>query len=132
MCYARRGVSASSVAKRPSHLLFDYRANQKEIQCIAFAMQIGLSMKTTTIPSLRVSPELRKQAEEVLEKGETLSGFVLDALTRSVEYRKSRQAFIARGLSSAARAKETGKYVPADKVIGKLARKLIEAKRRPA
>ena len=89
-------------------------------------------MKTTTIPSLRVSPDLRKQAEEVLEQGETLSGFVLDALTRSIEYRKSRQAFIARGLSNAARAKKTGKYIPADSVIGKLARKLVKAKQRAA
>lgn len=95
-------------------------------------MQIGLSMKTTTIPSLRVSPDLRKQAEEVLEQGETLSGFVLDALTRSIEYRKSRQAFIARGLSNAAQAKKTGKYVSADNVIGKLARKLVKAKQRAA
>ena len=95
-------------------------------------MQIGLSMKTTSIPSLRVSPELRKQAEDVLEQGETLSGFVLDALTRSIEYRKFRRAFIARGLSNAVRAKETGKYVPADKVIGKLARKLLKAKQRAA
>ena len=95
-------------------------------------MQIGLSMKTTTIPSLRVSPELRKQAEDVLEQGETLSGFVLDALTRSIDYRKSRQAFIARGLSNAAQAKKTGKYAPADKVIGKLARKLVKAKQRAA
>ena len=86
-------------------------------------------MKTATIPSLRVSPELRKQAEDVLEQGETLSGFVLDALTRSIEYRKSRQSFIARGLSSAAREKEADKYVPADKVIEKLARKLVKAKR---
>jgi hypothetical protein len=30
-------------------------------------------MKTTTIPPLRVSPELRRQAEAVLEQGETLS-----------------------------------------------------------
>ena len=89
-------------------------------------------MKTTTIPSLRVSPKLRKQAEDVLEQGETLSGFVLDALTRSIEYRKFRQAFIARGLSNADRAKETGKYVPADKVIEKLARKLAKAKQRAA
>jgi predicted transcriptional regulator len=90
-------------------------------------MQIGLSMKTTTIPSLRVSPELRKKAEDVLEQGETLSGFVLDALTRSIENRKSRQAFIARGLSNAAQAKKTGKYVPAGKVIKKLAHKLVKA-----
>jgi hypothetical protein len=89
-------------------------------------------MKTTTIPPLRVSPELRREAEAVLEQGETLSGFVLDALTRSIEYRKSRQEFIARGLASAVQAKKTGKYVPADRVIGKLARKLVRAKQRAA
>ena len=89
-------------------------------------------MKTTTIPPLRVSPELRRQAEAVLEQGETLSAFVLDALTRSIEYRKTRHEFIARGLASAAHAKKTGKYVPADRVIGKLARKLVKARQRAA
>lgn len=89
-------------------------------------------MKTTTIPPLRVSPELRKQAEAVLGQGETLSGFVLDALNRNIEYRKARQEFVARGLASAARAGKTGKYVPADRVIGKLARKLAKAKQRAA
>ncbi len=89
-------------------------------------------MKTTTIPSLRVSHELRKRAEAVLEQGETLSGFVLDALTRSIEYRNARREFIARGLASAAQAKKTGKYVPADRVIGKLARKLVKARQRAA
>jgi predicted transcriptional regulator len=85
-------------------------------------------MKTTTIPPLRVSPELREQAEAVLEQGETLSGFVLDALTRNIGYRKARQEFIARGLANAARAKKSGKYVSADKVIAKLARKLVKAR----
>ena len=33
---------------------------------------------------------------------------------------------------SAAKAKKTGKYVPADRVIGKLARKLVRAKQRAA
>lgn len=89
-------------------------------------------MKTTTIPPLRVSPELRKQAEAVLEQGETLSGFVLDAVNRSIEYRKSRQEFIARGLASAAQARKTGKYVSADKVIEKLAHRLAKAKQRAA
>ena len=86
-------------------------------------------MKTTTIPPLRVSPELRKQAEGVLEQGETLSGIVLDALNRSIEYRRTRQEFIARGLASAALAKKTGKYVSADAVINKLERRLAKAKR---
>jgi hypothetical protein len=89
-------------------------------------------MKTTTIPPLRVSPELRKQAEAVLGQGETLSGFVLDALNRNIEYRKARQEFIVRGLASAARARKTGKYVSAGRVIGKLARKLVKARRRAA
>ena len=89
-------------------------------------------MKTTTIPPLRVSPELRKQAEAVLADGETLSGFVLDAVTRSIEYRKARQEFIARGLASAAVAKKSGKYVSADRVIAKLARKLAKARQHAA
>jgi predicted transcriptional regulator len=89
-------------------------------------------MKTTTIPPLRVSPELRKQAEAVLGQGETLSGFVLDALNRNIEYRKARQEFVARGLASAARARKTGKYVPADRVIAKLSRKLLKARQRAA
>jgi predicted transcriptional regulator len=89
-------------------------------------------MKTTTIPPLRVSPKLRKQAEAVLEEGETLSGFVLDALNRNIEHRKARQEFIARGLASAAQARKTGSYVPAGRVIEKLARKLVKARQRAA
>jgi predicted transcriptional regulator len=87
-------------------------------------------MKTTTIPPLRVSPALRKEAENVLEQGETLSSFVLDALNRSIEFRRSRQAFIARGLASADLARDTGKYISADAVINKLTRKLAKAKQR--
>jgi hypothetical protein len=94
--------------------------------------EVAIRMKTTTIPSLRVSPELLKQAEKVLEDGETLSGFVLDVLTRSIELRKSRQEFIARGMSSAACAKKTGKYILAEKVIRKLAGRLAKAKRHAA
>lgn len=87
-------------------------------------------MKTTTIPPLRVPPDLRKKAESVLEKGESLSAFMLEALTRSVEHRKMRQEFIARGMASAAAARKSGKYVAADRVIGKLERRLARAKRR--
>ena len=57
---------------------------------------------------------------------------MLDALNRNIEFRKSRQDFIARGLASAAQARKTGAYVPADKVIEKLSRKLARAKQRAA
>jgi hypothetical protein len=89
-------------------------------------------MKTTTIPPLRVSPDLRKAAEAVLNDGETLSGFVLDAVTRSIEYRKARQDFIARGLTSAANARKGARYISADRVLGKLERRLAKAKKRAA
>lgn len=86
-------------------------------------------MKTTNLPPLRVSPELRKQAEGVLDKGETLSSFVLDAVNRNIEYRKSRQAFIERGLASAELARKTGKYVSADKVLAKIENRLVKARK---
>jgi hypothetical protein len=88
-------------------------------------------MKTTTLPPLRVSPELRKQAEAVLEEGETLSGFMLDAVMRNIEYRNLHEEFIARGLASAARASRSGGYVSAGGVLAKLRRRL-NAKQRAA
>src|SRR5688572_27398565 len=90
------------------------RSWERAIICIANALRFGVFMKTTTIPPLRVSPDLRKEAEAVLEDGETLSGFLLDAVTRSIEHRKARQEFIARGMASATKARKSGKYVSAD------------------
>ena len=87
-------------------------------------------MKSSTIPALRVSSKLRKEAESVLKEGETLSGFALEALTRGVEARRAQAAFLARGLASAARARSSGRYVPAQRVIGKLRRRLAAARRR--
>ena len=87
-------------------------------------------MKSSTIPALRVSSGLRKAAESVLRDGETLSGFVLEAVTRGVETRRAQEAFLVRGLTSAARARSSGRYVPAQRVIGKLRRRLAAARRR--
>jgi len=87
-------------------------------------------MKTDSIPPLRVSGRLRRQAESVLREGETLSAFVLDSLTRGIESRKAQADFIARGLASAARARKSGAYVPLGEVIGKLRRRLSRARTR--
>lgn len=86
-------------------------------------------MKTTSLPPLRVSPALRKAAEEVLEEGETLSSLVLGAVTRDVEIRKQERDFIARGLASSRKAKQTGKYVAADVVLDKLDKHLAAARK---
>lgn len=85
-------------------------------------------MKTTTIPPLRVSPELRREAEAVLRDGETLSGFMLESLQESIARRRDQQEFIERGLKSAAKARRTGRYVSADDVLKQLSGRLSEAR----
>lgn len=85
-------------------------------------------MKSASLPSLRVTPELRKAAEEVLHEGETLSSFIEESLRANIEKRISREAFIARGLASRDRALETGVYVDADAVIDRLQLMLNDAK----
>ena len=57
-------------------------------------------MKTATFPSLRVEPELREAAEAVLQEGETLSSLIETAVRETVERRRMRAEFIARGLAS--------------------------------
>jgi hypothetical protein len=90
------------------------------------------SAKTATIPSLRVEPELRAAAESVLEKGETLSSFVEDAVKKQVLYRKTQAEFIARGLASLAEADRTGVYYSSDEVQAMLREKLEKARSRKA
>jgi len=77
-------------------------------------------MKTATMPALRVQPELRQAAEEILRPGETLSAFVEDSLRRNVELRRAQQEFIARGLASRDAAKKTGVYFSAGEVLQEL------------
>ena len=85
--------------------------------------------KPRTIPPLRVSEKLRSDAESVLAPGETLSSFVLDAISTTVDFRKSQQDFLARGMASAARARATSHYVPAEKVLSRLRKRLVKAQR---
>jgi len=85
-------------------------------------------MKTATIPSLRVAPELRDAAERVLENGETLSSFVEQSLKDKIQQRLAQQAFIARGLTSRDEASKTGEYYSADNVLGELKNMLADAK----
>jgi hypothetical protein len=85
-------------------------------------------MKTATIPSLRVAPELRLAAQSVLREGETLSSFVEQAIRATVEFRQAEQEFIARGLIARDRAKHSGLYLNADAVVGRLETMLEKAK----
>ena len=87
-------------------------------------------MKTASIPAVRVPPELRQAAEDVLQAGETLSGFVEEAVRRNVEFRQAQKAFVERGLASAKAARRSGKYVSSAAILGKLSRRLEKARKR--
>ena len=89
-------------------------------------------MKTSTLPPLRVSPELRAEAEAVLAPGESLSAFVHDAVTRTIEYRKTQQAFVERGLANAAEARRTGRYLSGRQSLDSLRRQLTKTRTRTA
>jgi len=84
-------------------------------------------MKTATIPSLRVDPELRHAAESVLQDGETLSGFVEQSLRANIERRRFQQEFVARGLASREEARLTGEYFSAEDVQRELEVMLAQA-----
>lgn len=77
-------------------------------------------MKTASLPSLRVDPELRQAAENVLNDGESLSSLMESSLRSSVIRRQLQRDFVARGLASRDEARRTGEYYAADEVHAEL------------
>ncbi|RLJ61665.1 YlcI/YnfO family protein [Sulfurisoma sediminicola] len=84
-------------------------------------------MKTATIPSLRVDPELRHAAESVLQDGESLSSFVEQSIRSNIEHRRMQKEFIARGLAARDEARRTGEYYSSDEIRDELDAMLHEA-----
>jgi predicted transcriptional regulator len=85
-------------------------------------------MKTASLPSLRVEPELRQKAENVLRDGETLSAFMEQAVRDTIRSREIHQDFLVRGIAARDEAHDTGEYYAADDVLAELASMLAEAK----
>ena len=84
-------------------------------------------MKTASLPSLRVDPELRRAAENVLRDGESLSSFIEQSLRANIKQRQLQHEFIARGMASRDEARRTGEYYSADEVLGELDDMLTQA-----
>lgn len=89
-------------------------------------------MKSSSIPSIRVEPELRQAAESVLREGESLSSFMEESLKAGIQHRKAQREFLARGLTSRAEAKKTGEYFSADAVCDELKTMLLDAEKKAA
>ncbi|MDM0068359.1 YlcI/YnfO family protein [Variovorax sp. J31P207] len=84
------------------------------------------------IPSVRVEPELLEEVEKLLSEGESVSEFVEAAVRSAVRQRRNQAEFVARGLQSLARSKQTGRFVESDEVLRKLDDKLSAANIRKA
>ena len=88
--------------------------------------------KTSTIPPLRVSESVRTSAEAALMEGETLSGFVLEAIQLKIQRRTMQQEFVARGLVARDEARRTDKYVSAEEVLAGLDKTLARSRKKAA
>jgi predicted transcriptional regulator len=110
--------SLNYVAKHGSRQETDIR--QFVITSALQMQRIGVAMKTASLPSLRVDPELRRAAESVLNDGESLSSLMESSLRSSVIRRQLQRDFVARGLASREEARRTGDYYAADDVHAEL------------
>lgn len=85
-------------------------------------------MKSASLPSLRVDPELRHSAEAVLRKGESLSSFMEQSLRAEVGRRRMHSEFLERGIVARGEARRTGEYFEASAVHAALHTMLAKAK----
>jgi hypothetical protein len=86
-------------------------------------------MKTASLPSLRVDPDLRRAAESVLNEGESLSSLMESSLRSSVIRRQLQRDFVARALASRDQARRTGEYYAAADVHAELEAMLVATKK---
>jgi predicted transcriptional regulator len=87
-------------------------------------------MKTSTLPAIRVKPELREAAERALRPNETLSKLMESSLESFISQRAAEDEFMARGLRAAETARQENRYVSAKDVLTQLDERIAIAKRK--
>jgi hypothetical protein len=121
-------VLKTLVCRGARHLIGDVWSAPRHVAHASHLRYIA-GMKTSTLPPLRVEPLLRSEAERLLRDGETLSSFIVDAVTEHVRNRAAQDEFVRRGLASGEKARRSGKYTPAVLVVAGLRRKLAHARK---
>ncbi len=85
-------------------------------------------MKSATLPSIRVEPELRTAVESLLHEGESLYQFLENAVRDALLQRQHQSEFLARGLQSLETARLSQHYVEADDMLAQLRERLVKAR----
>jgi len=92
-------------------------------------MRYDSSMKTATIPPVRIDPLFRKDMEQSLERGESLASLVETAVRNEVTRRRVQSEFVRRGFAAINRTIAAGDGIPAETVIARLESKLAAARK---
>lgn len=87
------------------------------------------TMKTATIPPVRIDPEFRKEIEDALVGEESLASLVETAVRHEVTRRRMQSEFVRRGLTAIQDTVASGNGIAADVMLSKLENKLAAARR---
>lgn len=87
-------------------------------------------MKTASLPPIRVDPRVKKEIEAVLEPGETLSSFIVRAVTKTAAVRRVQHEFVERAEARSKAAHRSGRHVTADAVYRRLELALTKARKK--
>ena len=87
-------------------------------------------MKTSTLPPVRVEPELRRDAEAVLDEGESLSDFVASCVRDGVAWRRTQDAFLQRARDAAERSERDGSGISPQELLRRMDDRLEAARQR--
>ena len=89
-------------------------------------------MKNASVQTLEVNSTLSAAAKSVLQEGETLAGFVEEAVRLNIAHREAQRDFLARGMLAREEAKQSGQYVSSDEMLNRLDMSLATARAKQA
>ena len=89
-------------------------------------------MKTSTLPVVRVEPALRRDAEAVLDEGESLSDFVASCVRDDVAWRRTQDAFLARARDAVERSEREDSGISPQDMLRQMDARLDSARERLA
>ena len=89
-------------------------------------------MKNASAQTLEVNSSLSAAAKSVLQEGETLAGFVEEAVRLNIAHREAQRDFLARGMLAREEAKQSGQYVSSDEMLNRLDMSLATARAKQA
>ena len=89
-------------------------------------------MKNASAQTLEVNSSLSAAAKSVLQEGETLAGFVEEAVRLNIAHREAQRDFLARGMLAREEAKLSGQYVSSDEMLNRLDMSLATARTKQA